>query len=159
MDAQTWLLIIVLAVFAVAIRASRRGTNFDANTLLVQVPASEAIPAAASYLSGSGYIISHSGVSTVAASRRRKPDWEIVVVLVLLIFPGIALAPLLLVFLAVLALPAYLLYFAAVRPRHGLSVVALEEGDGTRITASGDDRKGRADLIRWMGQNFARAVH
>lgn len=159
MDIGTWLLVIVLGVFVVVTRLSRRGVSDDVNSILVEASPSEVIRAAVSHLSGSGFTISHADAGSVGANRRRKPNWEIVVGLVLLIFPGIALAPLGLVFLAVLALPTYLLYFAAVRPRHGLSVVAFGEGDGvvgpsaTRVTASGDDRKGRVDLIRWMREN------
>lgn len=151
-DSTVVLLLTLVGAVALAHFASRRGGRIsgdDGAPLVVSTPANESVSAAVSRLAEQGFVLSHAGPTSATASRPKKPSGPVVLSLVLAVVPGVGVLPFGLVLLAVVALPAYLLYFAVARPRHGVSVVALEDANGTRLTVSGDDRKGRDDLARW----------
>lgn len=113
------------------------------------------------YMARRGFVVSHSGASSATFTRNKWPDWQMLVFLVVLWFLGVAFleqSPLLILawtFLMFAVLVCYLLYFPVVRPTATTGVTALGDDSGTEIVLSGNDRKARAALARWVRQDRA----
>lgn len=83
-----------------------------------------------------GFAVVHKGRDTATFSRPRKPNTDVGILLLLLgVVPG-------------------LLYFGLFRGTRTVSVVAVREGSGARLVASGDDAAARRDLERWAAKNM-----
>jgi hypothetical protein len=150
------LLLAVVAVVAVAVRIRR-----NAQPLRDSRPPDAAMDDIVAYMARRGFVVSHSGAASATFTRNKWPDWQMLVFLVGLWFLGVAgleQSPLLILAWTVLmfvVLVCYLLYFPIVRPTATTGVTALGDASGTEIVLSGNDRKARADLKRWLRQNQA----
>lgn len=107
------------------------------------------------HMARSGYVVAQSGPASVTFTRRKRPDWQVIVLIlglaVLSVGPLEQSAILLLLwwFLLTVVLVIYLLYFPVVRPNATTGVTVLGSGEGTEIVLSGDDKRGKRDVDRW----------
>jgi hypothetical protein len=118
-----------------------------------------AIAEIVTYMARRSFMVTQSGPASATFTRHKKPDWQMIVFLLFLGFLALMLlgdAPLpalALLFLLAVIFVCYLLYFPVVRPTVTTGVTALGSSSGTEIVLSGNDRKARADLTRWILKN------
>jgi hypothetical protein len=145
-------LIAVLAALAFIMR--RISPRSNQPPLLPQVPEA-AISEIVAHMARAGYIVTNSGPASATFSRHKRPDWQVIVLI--LVVAVISIGPLEQAFLLLLlwwfvlavVLVCYLLYFPIVRPTNTTGVTALGTVFGTDIVVSGNDRKARAEVDRW----------
>jgi hypothetical protein len=127
-------LVIIVVVVVVFASRSRQQAPTAAG---VDLPPSEAIEAATSYMVMRGYTVSYKGETSATFSRPKKPSNDIGCLLLLLgIIPG-------------------LLYYGLFRRTLNTSVVAVSGPAGTQLTFSGDDAAARYDLMDWAKEHAA----
>jgi len=113
------------------------------------------------YMARGGFVVTQSGPASVTFTRRKRPDWQLIVLIVgvaVLSVSALEQSPILLLLwwcLLAMVLVIYLLYHAAVRPRVTTGVTVLGSNEGTEVVLSGDDKRGKRDVERWVQDNAA----